>query len=354
MPDPDKFRLQISGQHTHLYFLKSANIRAAITNYGARLVALWVPDLHDNPVNVALGYPSLQAYLQPPENYMGAIIGRCANRIAGAAFDLNGRHYQLLPNEGNNLLHSGPEGLHSRVWQVLRHQDQELMLRYVSPDGEGGFPGNLTVTVIYSLASDNALRIQYQAVTDAPTLVNLSNHTYFNLSGEGTATAMDHILQLHAAAFTPVDKTQLPTGEIRPVTNTPFDFRQPKIISRDIAVANQQLDFGAGYDQNFVLNGKGEKLAASLCSPRSSIRLRLFTDLPGLQFYSGNHLGDERKGNGGKAYPRRSAVALEPQFFPDAIHHPNFPSVVLQPAQAFESSSSYVFDCPDALTQSPS
>jgi len=343
-----EFETLLAGRRTGLFFLKKERLQCAITNYGARLVQLLVPDKYGNEANVVLGYAALQQYRQLPEDYMGAVVGRCANRIAGAAFDLDGRHYQLVPNEGPNLLHSGPEGLHSRVWQVMAHSETSLTLGYLSPDGEGGFPGTLNVTVTYQLETAGVLSIHYTAVAAAATIVNLSHHAYFNLSGAGSRTAMDHYLQLPAQYITPVDEALIPTGALMPVAGTPFDFRQAKPIGQDVAADHRQLRYGHGYDHNFVLEGKGMKQALSLWSPVSGIRLQLFTDQPGLQFYSGNYLDGSRTGIGGQALEYRSALALEPQHFPDAVHHPGFPSVVLQPPSVFESTSRYLFDVAEA------
>lgn len=337
------FQSNLHQKATGLYFLEAEKISCAITNYGARIVSVQVPDSTGKRIDVALGYPNLEGYLQQPENYMGAIIGRCANRIAGATFELNSRHFQLTPNEGNNLLHSGPEGLHAKVWEVTKQQDHELQLHYLSPDGEGGFPGSLDVKVTYRLEAPATLTIQYQAFADQDTLCNLSNHTYWNLSGEGTDTVLDHKLTIQAAAFTPTNDEQIPKGDIKPVTGTPFDFRVAKTLGQDINAADQQLLYGSGYDQNFVLNGEGFKEAAVLFSPRSQISMRAFTDQPGLQLYTGNHLDGSRKGKSGKVYPRRSAVALETQHFPDALHHPDFPSIILKAGKVFKSQTSYVF-----------
>ncbi len=344
LPAAEGFAREIDGAPVGLYIIRApgGTHSCAITNYGARIVSLLIPDSAGRPVDIALGYSTLDGYLQQPEEYMGAIVGRCANRIAAGLFVLNGQTCILPINNGPNTLHGGPKGLHACVWRVLKAADDMLVLTYCSPDGEEGFPGNLDVEVVYQWTEAGTLQIRYHAVTDKPTLVNLSNHTYFNLSGEGAATILDHELQIAADAITSVNETLIPTGTLQPVTGTPFDFGTPMPVGEAVNAADDQLAFGKGYDHNFVLR-QDETPAAQLRSPQSGISMSINTDRPGMQFYSGNFLDGSRSGKSGRPYGHRSAVALEPQGFPDAIHHPQFPSVTLKPGEVFYSTSEYRF-----------
>jgi len=325
----------------HIIRTPDSSHTCAITNYGARIVSLSVPDKDGQLTDVALGYTTLDDYRLAPEDYMGAVVGRCANRIAAGLFVLEGHTYALPINNDHNTLHGGIKGLHARVWTVLKASDDMLVLRYRSEDGEEGFPGNLDIEVIYQWTDQDTMQITYHAVTDQTTLVNLSNHTYFNLSGEGADTVLDHELEIAADAITPVNDTLIPTGKLAPVANTPFDFTEPRIIGDRIDVADEQLVLGRGYDHNFVLNDR--QPALTLRSPSTGITLHISTDRPGIQVYSGNFLDGKRTGKSGKPHLYRSAVALETQGFPDAVHHPQFPSVVLRPGDVYHSVSKYRF-----------
>ena len=343
LPAADGFAREMDGSPVGLYFIHSrdGSCSCAITNYGARIVSLIVPDRTNNPTDVVLGYSTLDGYLQLPEEYMGAAVGRCANRIAAGLFVLNGETCILPVNNGPNTLHGGIRGFHGRVWKVLTDREHALTLSYRSLDGEEGFPGNLDVEIVYEWKDDNTLQMRYHAHADKATLVNVSNHSYFNLSGEGCDTILDHELKMDAEAITPVNDMLIPTGIFQPVADTPFDFRKGRIIGESIEEAHEQLQFGKGYDHNFILHpGSPEVL---LRSPRSGIQMRLTTDRPGMQFYSGNFLDGSRKGKRDMPYGHRSALALEPQCFPDAIHHPNFPSVVLKPGAVYYTTSEYQF-----------
>jgi aldose 1-epimerase len=343
LPIAEHFRCDIDGIPVDLYHISSRDnsCSCAITNYGARIVSLIVPDTCNIPTDVVLGYRSIDDYRQQPEDYMGAVVGRCANRIAAGLFVLNGQTCILPVNDGPNTLHGGLKGLHARVWRVQKATKQMLVLTYQSPDGEEGFPGNLDIEIAYEWIDDNTLQMRYRASTDKTTLVNLSNHSYFNLSGEGSETVLDHELVLNADFFTPVNAALIPNGELQPVGGTAFDFRGAHLIGERINTKDEQLDIGRGYDHNFVLrNGPA---AVEMSSPKNGIRMKLVTDRPGLQFYSGNFLDGTRMGKAGKPYGFRSAVALEPQGFPDAIHHPQFPSVVLKPGEVYYSVSEYCF-----------
>lgn len=341
LPGTEGFNHIIDEKNIGLYNIHTRKCACAITNYGARLVSLVVPDSSGKLTDVVLGYSSLDGYLQQPEEYMGAVVGRCANRIAAGLFVLNGYTYALPANNHHNTLHGGVKGLHAQVWMVLKTTDDMLVLSYHSPDGEEGFPGNLDIQVVYQWADSETLQIIYHAVTDKTTLVNLSNHSYFNLSGEGAETVLDHELRIAADAITPVDATLIPTGKLAWVDNTAFDFNKLRRIGDTIDSADQQLVFGQGYDHNFILNPV--QSAVHLHSPESGISMHINTDRQGLQFYSGNFLDGSRTGKSGRPYGHRSAVALEPQGFPDAIHHPQFPSVVLRPGEVYHSVSEYRF-----------
>jgi aldose 1-epimerase len=342
-PSAAGFDREIDGAQVGLYTISSqdGSCHCAITNYGARVVSLLVPDVKNVPTDIVLGYPALDGYLLQPEEYMGSIVGRCANRIAAGLFVLNGQTCILPTNDGPNTLHGGPRGFHARVWQVLNVSDTMLELGYSSADEEEGFPGNVDVRLTYQWTKEHMLQMHYRATTDKATLVNLSNHSYFNLSGEGAETILDHILKVDAHAITPVNDTLIPTGMLMDVSGTPFDFRDARPLAHAIDHQHEQLIVGKGYDHNFVLS-KGSN-AVTLCSPRSGIQMSINTDRPGMQIYSGNFLDGSRKGKSGKPYLHRSAIALEPQSFPDAIHHPQFPSVVLKPGTVYYSLSEYQF-----------
>ncbi len=320
----------------------AGSIQCAITNYGARLVSCIVPDKDAHNKDVVLGYDTLAAYCQQSEDYMGAIVGRCANRIACGRFTIAGKEYHTTQNEGANTLHGGTTGLHARLWTVAAQTKESVTLTLQSPDGDEGFPGNLSIEVTYTVSTNGTLAIRYRAITDAPTPVNISNHAYWNLNGEGHSTIEDHELQLNADAYTPVDAVLIPTGAIIPVEGTPFDFRTARTIGSRIGSPDIQLEYGKGYDHNWALAAH-DGPAVVLCATGSGITMRLFTDAPGLQFYSGNGLDGTRTGKNDHTYEYRSAVVLEPQAFPDSIHHGNFPDVVLAPGAVYAREDVYVF-----------
>jgi aldose 1-epimerase len=334
----------INGIPVHLYIIRAPEgpNYCAITNYGGRLVSLHVPDCTGNLTDIVLGYPSLDDYLQEPEEFMGAIVGRCANRIAAGLFVLDGHTYALPTNNNHNTLHGGIQGLHARAWEVRKATDSMLALFYRAADGEEGFPGNLDIEVTYEWTEANKLVISYHATTDKATLVNLTNHSYFNLNGGGAGTILDHELQIAADAITPVDETLIPTGKLAPVAGTPFDFTSPRLIGAGIDDDDEQLRLGHGYDHNFVL--RGTQPALSVRAASTGIRMSVTTDRPGMQVYTGNFLDGSRAGKSGRANSYRSALVLEPQGFPDAIHHPQFPSVVLRPGDTYRSVSAYEFE----------
>lgn len=341
---PADFEAEVDGDSIKLYTLTNGEIVAAITNYGARVVSLHVPDANDNLVDVVLGYKNLVAYQQSGDGFYGAIVGRYGNRIAKGQFELDGQQYQLELNDGPNTLHGGTNGFFGKIWEVKHVTDSSLELQYLSPDGDAGYPGKLDVIVVYTVTSANGLEITYHATTDKATVVNLTNHAYFNLSGEGDSTILDHLLTIRADGYTPVDETLIPTGEITPVEGTPFDFRQPTAIGARIDTADTQLLLGKGYDHNFVLKKEpGLQLVATVESPKTGIVMDVLTEEPGLQFYSGNFMDNVQNAKGGKTYGHRAAFCLETQHFPDSPNKPDFPSTVLEPGGEYKTKTVYQF-----------
>jgi aldose 1-epimerase len=335
----------IAGKDVKLYTLKNkSGASVSITNYGGRVVSLMVPDKNNKLTDVVLGYDSISSYRKEGEPFFGALIGRYGNRIGKGKFTLEGKAYQLQLNNGPNTLHGGTDGFFSKVWDA-KQDGQKLELSYVSADGEAGYPGKLTVKVVYTLTDENALQIDYTATTDKTTIVNLTNHAYFNLSGEGNATILDHELMIAADAITPVDSTLIPDGKLMPVKGTAFDFNVAKSIGRDINMKDEQLTFGKGYDHNFALKDHdGKRVVAWVKSPVTGITMEISTTEPGLQFYCGNFLtGVDKDGKNGKSYPHRSAFCLETQHFPDAPNHSNFASTVLKPGETYSTSTTYKF-----------
>jgi aldose 1-epimerase len=337
------------GQSVELYTLTNGNgIEARITNYGATLVSLRVPDRNAKYADIVLGYDTLDGYIGD-KAYFGATVGRYSNRIAHGKFVLDGKTYTLPLNNGPNTLHGGLKGFNKHLWTAEdpgRDAAARLALTYVSRDGEEGFPGSLTVHVVYTLTDDNALKIAYSASTDKDTVLNLTNHSYFNLAGQGNGDILQQQLMLRADRFTPVDATLIPTGELRKVAGTPFNFAKPTAIGARINQDDEQLKIAKGYDHNWVLNhDKAGSLqsVAQAYDPGSGRVLEVLTTEPGLQFYTGNFLDGTVRGKGGKAYERRSAFCLETQHFPDSPNHPDFPSTVLKPGQKFESTTIYRF-----------
>lgn len=343
MGSPDSDFCSIS-----IYVLKNTDGMAVkLTNYGARITSINVPDKNGVFDDIALGYNYADCYVNAIKRpYFGAVVGRYGNRIAKGEFTLDGNKYTLARNNGENHLHGGLMGLDKVIWTAHVLAGNRVRFSYLAKDGEEGYPGNLLVHVTYTLTDDNALQIDYEATTDKATAVNLTNHTYFNLAGEGAPTILDHHLMINADAFTPVNERLIPSGEIRPVVGTPFDFRNPKAIGRDIGTENVQLNYGLGYDHNWVLNKEqqgGMTLAATLHEPKSGRFMQVFTDQPGLQFYCGNFLDGRLVGKSGKPYLYRSALCLETQHFPDSPNHPDFPSTILRPGEIYQSSTVYKF-----------
>jgi aldose 1-epimerase len=326
------------GQDVSLYTLTNERgLEVSITNYGGSLVSLKAPDRRGEFVDVVLGYETLDEYVGNPR-YFGGLIGRHANRIGLGRFSLDGHEYQLTQNNGVNHLHGGAKGFDKRVWTVIDDRGGSLRLEYLSPDGEEGYPGNVKANVTYTLSPDNELEINYEATTDRDTIVNLTNHAYFNLAGSGDI--LGHELTLHADAFTPVSDELIPTGEIKPVENTPMDFTRGKAIGKDLVAAG-------GYDHNFVLSDYDGSLrpAARLYYRNTGRVLEILTTEPGIQFYSGNFLDGSLTGKRGFVYHKYTGLCLEPQHFPDAPNHANFPSTVLKPGEVYRHRSVYRFSC---------
>jgi aldose 1-epimerase len=355
-----------SGKAVDRYTLANGSVTAKIITYGGIIQELWAPDRRGRPANITLGYKDLDGYTKlrgnppaPPANpsYFGAIIGRYGNRIANGAFSLDGHAYTLDINNDPNSLHGGDQGFDKFVWDAVPFKERGrvgLTLTRRSAAGEGctpppgctGYPGNLDVKVVYTLDKGDNLRIDYKAKTDAPTVVNLTNHAYWNLAGEGTGTIYDHRLTLNADRYTPVDPTLIPTGELAPVGGTPFDFRSPHAIGERIRDDNDQLRFGQGYDHNWVLSRHGSTgmvEAARLRDPDSGRVLTMSTKEPGIQFYSGNFLDGTLYGTSGHAYRQGDGLALETQHYPDSPNHPGFPSTTLRPGQTYSTSTNLAF-----------
>ncbi|HUD45871.1 MAG TPA: aldose epimerase family protein [Candidatus Baltobacteraceae bacterium] len=332
------------GAPASIYSLRNAHgIEARVCNYGGILVSLQAPDRHGHLADIVLGHDHLQGYLDSSP-YFGALIGRCANRIARGKFTLDGTTYSVAVNNGPNSLHGGLKGFDKALWQptpVRGASGPALELDYASKDGEEGYPGNLNVKAVYSLDENDSLRVDITASTDRTTIVNLTQHSYFNLAGHGNILA--HKLQIDADRFTPVDDTLIPTGELRPVNGTPFDFRRPTAIGDRIDQDDEQLKLGHGYDHNFVVNNPPGRLGriARATEPSSGRVLEVFSDWPGAQFYTANFLDGTIRGKGGQVYQRRAAFCIEPQHFPDSPNHPHFPSPILKPGQKYRHSVIY-------------
>ncbi len=337
-----------SEEQIQLYTLRnSTGIEASITNYGGRLVTLKVPDRNGKFEDVVLGRDDLDGYLQN-NPYFGALVGRYANRIANGEFTLDGKRYQLARNNGQNALHGGLKGFDKVAWKarVVSTEDASaLELTYLSKDGEEGYPGNLNVTARYSLTDENALQVDFDATTDKDTVLNLTNHSYFNLAGQAAGKILDHRVFINADKFTPTNASLIPTGELRDVQGTPFDFRKSTAIGARIDDKDEQLQYGQGYDHNFVVSGSGKEpsLAARVVDPKSGRVMEVLTTQPGVQFYTGNHLDPGVKGKSGVEYKARFGFCLETQHFPDSPNQPSFPSTELKPGQRFRSTTIFRF-----------
>lgn len=322
----------------------SQNLKISITNFGGKVVSIFAPDRHGDVKDIVLGYDTIEEYVHG-NPYFGALIGRYGNRIAKGQFSLNGDTYQLSINSRSDTLHGGPAGFHNRAWNVENKSSSEIELSLVSADGEEGYPGELRVNVRYSLNNNNELSIDYSAVTDKTTIINLTNHPFFNLKGEGNGDILDHSIKIVASRFTPVNERLIPTGDIWSVEGTALDFRDFTMIGSRISSKEEQIMFGRGYDHNWVLDKNGRDLALAACvrEPISGRELEVWTTEPGLQFYSGNFLDGTDVGKGGKPYGFRSAFCLEAQHFPDSPNHPNFPSTTLNPGDTYSQKTVYKF-----------
>ena len=335
------------GSAVEIFTLTSGAVEARIMTYGGILVSMKVPDRTGKVADVVLGYDTADGYFgnsnNPGTAYFGALIGRYANRIGGATFSLDGKKYSLSANNNGNTLHGGPHGYFNQVWKAKKIPNG-VELTYVSKDGEEGFPGNLTATVRYTLLGAD-LKMEYSATTDKDTVVNLTNHSYFNLAGQGQGTILQHQLTLNASRFTPVDAGLIPTGELKSVDGTPFDFRKATAIGERIDADNEQLHLGKGYDHNWVLDNKGGKLseAAVLYDPGSGRQLRVLTEEPAIQFYSGNFLDGSVKGKSGATYALHAALCLETQHYPDSPNHPDFPTTELKPGGRYHTVTVFSF-----------
>lgn len=344
--NPKNFQTMINGDSVQLYTLKNDNgMEVCITNFGGRIVSVMVPDKNGNMKDVVLGFDSIADYINIPSDF-GASIGRYANRINQGQFILDGDTFHLPQNNFGHCLHGGPKGWQYQVYKADLLNDSTLELTRFSPDGDANFPGNVTAKVTYLLTCDNAIDIKYAATTDKKTVINMTNHSYFNLSGNPANTATDHILYVNADNYTPVDSTFMTTGEIITVQDTPMDFNTAKVIGQDIDKFDfVQLKNGNGYDHNWVLNTAGDisKVAAQLKSPVSGITLDVYTNEPGIQIYTGNFLDGTVKGKKGVVYNQRASVCLETQHYPDSPNKPEWPSVVLEPGQTYNSECIYKF-----------
>ena len=345
----DAFGTAPDGQAVDIYTLSNAKgAQARIMTYGGVVQSLSVPDKHGNFADVVLGYDNLDGYLDKKTPYFGALIGRYGNRIGGAKFTLEGQTYTLAANNGVNSLHGGLKGFDKVVWTAtpsLGVDGPALTLTYLSKDGEEGFPGNLQVKAVYTLTEDNALKLEYTATTDKATVVNLTHHSYFNLAGAGNGNILKHVVYIKGDSTTPVDSGLIPTGEIKPVDGTPFDFRTPTAIGARINDPDPVLQYGPGYDHNWIINkAPGEyALMARVVEPTSGRTLEVWSDEPALQFYAGNFLDGTITGKGGKVYKHRSAFCMEPQHYPDSPNKPNFPNVVLKPGETYHNIIVYKF-----------
>ncbi|QSW90266.1 galactose mutarotase [Flavobacterium endoglycinae] len=336
----------IDGKKVSLYWIENKGIKAAFTNYGGRLIGLWVADKNGKQTDVVVGMNSAKGFKTSTEPYFGATIGRVGNRIGKGKFTLEGKQYQVPLNNGKNALHGGIKGFQDVVWNAEKTDEKTLAFTYVSPDGEQGFPGNLSVKVTYTLTDDNSVKMEYEATTDKTTIVNLTNHAFFNLNGEGSGTILNHELQIYANEFTPVDEGLIPSGELKPVKNTVFDFTSKHTIGERIETKDEQLTFGKGYDHNYALNvtkKNGLNHAATISGDKSGITLDIYTQEPGLQFYSGNFMQSKNTFKSGAKDDFRTAFALETQHFPDAINQPKFAPIVLKPGEKYHTVSYYQF-----------
>lgn len=346
----EDFRTTVDGKATDLYTIKNGDLTMQVTNFGARVVSLWMPDREGNMADIVLGYQNIDRYINNGgERFLGSVVGRVANRIGNGKFTLDGVEYTTPQNNNGQTLHGGLKGVDMVVWDVVEATENSLHLAYTVPDGQDGFPGNLTINMTYTLTENNEFKVAYSATTDKTTPVNLSHHSFFNLKGEAGGTITDNILQIDADHITPTDANLIPTGELLPVEGTPFDFRTPHAIGDMIDADNEQLKNGRGYDMNWVLNrpDNGEVVKVmSIYDPQSGRGFEVYTDQIALQFYSGNFFDGSYNGKYGKPLSFRESVVFETQKYPDAVNHTHFPSVVLNPGEEYAHTCIYKFILP--------
>lgn len=345
--DPNRFVNTIDGnKSTQLYTLKNVNgMEVCITNFGARIVSIMVPDKNGDMTDVVLGFDNIEDYIQIPTDF-GATIGRYANRIGQGKITIDGQEIQLPQNNYGHCLHGGPTGWQNQVFKANQKDNKTIVLTVESPDGDNNFPGNVVANVTYTLRDDNAIDIKYDATTDKKTVINMTNHSYFNLNGDPSVSSMNQVLYIAADSITPVDDTFMTNGEMMAVAGTPFDFNTPKAIDTDVNnFENEQIKFGKGFDHNWVLNNQGDinQVAAKLTSPSTGITLEVYTDEPGIQLYTGNFLDGTVKGKKGIVYPQRASVCLETQHYPDSPNKAHWPSVILEPGKTYTSHCIFKF-----------
>ncbi len=345
--DTVAFSDTLDGKKTSFYIIKNKNnVSAVFTNYGGRIASLFVPNKGDTLTDVVVGFKTAQEFKKSTEPYFGATIGRYGNRIAKGKFTLEGKEYTLVVNNGPNTLHGGKPGFQDVIFDAEQVGDNKIIFTYLSKDMEGGFPGNAKIKVTYSMNDDNELHMDYEATTDKTTVMNLTNHAFFNLNGEGSGTILNHYVQINADKYTPVDSTLIPLGTLAPVAGTPFDFNKPTTIGARINDKNEQLKNGTGYDHNYVLKGtkSGNFVkAATVVGDKSGIIMEVFTQEPGLQFYSGNFMQSKNTFKGGSKDDFRTAFCMETQHFPDSPNQPSFPTTTLKPGETYKTSSYYKF-----------
>lgn len=343
----ENFRQSVDGKNVDLYTLKAGDLIMQVTNFGGRVVALQTPDRNGSYEDIVLGYNNLDNYVNNSgERFLGAVVGPYANRISNGTYSINGQTYTFPQNNNDNTLHGGLKGLDMVVWDVKQVNDSAIVLTYLHPDGQEGMPGNLQIEMTYTLTGDNEFKVDYQAITDKATHVNISHHSFFNLKGEGRGTILDNVMTIAASQTTPVDDELIPTGEVTPVDGTPFDFRTPHLIGERINQEDVQLANGGGYDHNWVLDRKSDddmEFAVSVYEPTTGRYMEVFTDQPALQFYSGNFFDGTTVGKYGRTLNYRESLALETQKYPDTPNHPQFPSTLLIPGQTYTHHCIYKF-----------
>ncbi len=345
--DKAVFETTVDGKQVSLYTIKAGDLTMQVTNYGARVVSLWTPDRDGNFADVEIGYENIDRYVNNTgERYLGAVVGPFANRIAKGHFVLDGKEYNTPINNNGQTLHGGILGVDRIVWEVKEVTESKIVFYCQLPDGQDGFPGNREIEMIYELTPENEFAVSYKATTDAPTVINLSHHSFFNLEGDGEGTILDHVLRINADAITPVDDVLIPSGAIMPVEGTPFDFREPHAIGERVDAEHPQLVAGAGYDHNWILNRMDDGMeikVADVYSPKSGRGLEVWTDQIALQFYCGNFFDGSYCSKYGKPVLFRGAIALETQRYPDSPNHPEFPSCTLRPGEVYTHSCIYKF-----------